>query len=181
MPIIKNYGFLWDRDYIYRGAGKNPGHLKGTSPGVPPADFREQIGVYVLYDSSQRIVYVGQAGNGYATLFTRLKNHMDGSMWNRWKYFSWVGFKDVNGDGNLSAQQSVESGVSGFKYSDALNELEGILIEIIEPKLNKQSGRLKSAREYYQYRDERLESITAADVLNELHSLRHELQRTNKL
>lgn len=176
MPIIKNYGFLWDRNHIYRGAGNNAGHLKGSASGLAVADFREQIGVYVLYDSSQRIVYVGQAGNGNATLFTRLKNHMDGQMWNRWQYFTWIGFRDVNADGNLSAQQSVYSGVSGFKYSDALNEVEGILIEVIEPKLNKQSGRLKSAREYYQYRDERLNDVTTADVLEELQALRRELK-----
>jgi hypothetical protein len=175
MPIIKNYGFLWDRNHVYRGAGNNAGHLKGTAAGVAIADFRDQIGVYVLYDSSQRIVYVGQAGNGNATLFTRLRNHMDGQMWNRWHYFTWIGFKDVNADGNLSAQQSVGSGVSGFKYSDALNEIEGILIEVIEPKLNKQSGRLKSAREYYQYRDERLTDVTASDVLLELQAFRKEL------
>lgn len=176
MPIIKNYGFLWDRNNVYRGAGSNAGHLMGTASGRATADFRDQIGVYVLYDSNQNIVYVGQAGNGNATLFTRLKNHMDGQLWNRWQYFSWVGFKDVNADGNLSAQQSVDSGVSGFKYSDALNEIEGILIEIIEPKLNKQSGRLKSAREYYQYRDERQDVVTASDVLQELQELRKELK-----
>ena len=176
MPIIKNYGFLWDRSHVYRGKGQHAGHLKGSAAGLPLADFREQIGVYVLYDASQRIVYVGQAGNGNATLFTRLKNHMDGPLWNRWQYFSWVGFKDVNADGSLSAQQSVNSGVSGFKYSDALNEIEGILIEIIEPKLNKQSGRLKNAREYYQHRDDRLLEVTAADVLSELQALRKELK-----
>lgn len=96
-------------------------------------------------------------------------------MWNRWQYFTWIGFKDVNADGNLSAQQNVDSGVSGFKYSDALNELEGILIEVIEPKLNKQSGRLKSAREYFQYRDERLNDVNAADILKEIQALRKEL------
>lgn len=176
MPIIKNYGFLWDRDYIYRGRGKNPGHLKGTSPGVAVADFRDQIGVYVLYDQAQHIVYVGQAGNGNATLFTRLKNHMDGPMWNRWQYFTWIGFRDVNNDGSLSDKQSVEAGVAGFRYSDALNELEGILIEIIEPKLNKQSGRLNSAREYYQYRDHRLNEATPEDILEELRELRKELK-----
>lgn len=176
MPIIKNYGFLWDRNHIYRGAGINAGHLKGTASGLPTADFRDQIGVYVLYDLSQRIVYVGQAGNGNATLFTRLKNHMDGQMWNRWQYFSWVGFRDVNGNGGLSAQQNVNSGVSGFKYSDALNEVEGILIEIIEPKLNKQSGRLKSAREYYQFRDDRLNEVSTSDVLAELQALRREIK-----
>jgi hypothetical protein len=101
---------------------------------------------------------------------------MDGRLWNRWKYFSWVGFRDVNADGSLSAQQNVDSGISGFKYSDALNEIEGILIEIIEPKLNKQSGRLKSAREYSQYRDARLSAVTTADVLAELQQLRQGLK-----
>jgi len=177
MPIIKNYGFLWDRDYIYRGAGSNAGHLKGKAPGVEIADFREQIGVYVLYDSNQRIVYIGQAGNGNATLFTRLKNHMDGKLWNRWKYFSWVGFRDVNADGSLSAQQCINSGVSGFKYSDALNEIEGILIEIIEPKLNKQSGRLKSAREYFQDLDERIEKVSNAELLAKLQEIQSQLQK----
>jgi hypothetical protein len=176
VPIIKNYGFLWDRSHVYRGAGNNPGHLIGTAPGLADADFREQIGVYVLYDSNQRIVYVGQAGNGNATLFSRLKHHMDGRLWNRWQYFSWVGFRDVNADGSLSSQQNVGSGVSGFKYTDALNEIEGILIEIIEPKLNKQAGRLKSAREYFQHHDARLVDVTASDVLTELRALRQELK-----
>jgi len=173
MPIIKNFGFLWERQHIYRGAGSKAGHLKGIAPGLAEADFREQIGVYVLYDSSQHIVYVGQAGNGNATLFTRLKNHMNDQLWNRWQYFSWIGFKDVNADGSLSAQQTVDSVVSGFKYSDALNEIEGILIEIIEPKLNKQSGRLKNAREYYQ---SQLHVDNASDVLKELRALRNELK-----
>lgn len=85
MAIIKNFGFLWERKYIYRGTGGagKAGHLKGEARGKPVADFGEQIGVYVLYDRNQSIVYVGQAGNGNATLFTRLKNHMDGALWNR--------------------------------------------------------------------------------------------------
>ena len=162
MPIIKNYGFLWERKNIYRGTGGdgNAGHLTGKTGGKPDADFREQIGVYVLYDRNQNIVYVGQAGNGNATLFTRLKNHMDGALWNRWEYFTWIGFRDVNANGSLSNQQNVDSVVSGFKYSDALNEIEGILIEVIEPKLNKQSGRLKSATEYFQVTDERISEVS---------------------
>jgi hypothetical protein len=162
MPIIKNYGFLWERKFIYRGSGGdgNAGHLRGFSSRNREADFREQIGVYVLYDRNQQIVYVGQAGNGNASLFTRLKNHMSHALWNRWEYFSWIGFKDVNADGELSDQQRVTSSVSGFKYADALNEIEGILIEIIEPKLNKQSGRLKSAVEYFQLVDERIADVS---------------------
>ena len=175
MPIIKNYGFLWDRGEIFRGAGSNAGHLKGESPGYPTADFRDQIGVYVLYDSNQGIIYVGQAGNGNATLFGRLKAHMSGRMHNRWKYFSWVGFKDVNANGSLSAQQNIDAGVSGFRYSDALNEIEGILIEIVEPKLNKQSGKLKTARRYYQHIDERLAETTNGDLMLELQQIKKKL------
>ena len=177
MPIIKNYGFLWERKFICRGSGGSAGHLKGRAPSLADADFREQIGVYVLYDQFQNIVYIGQAGNGNASLFTRLKNHMDGPMWNRWQYFTWIGFKAVNLDGTLSAQQNVDSGVSGFKYSDALNEIEGILIEVIEPKLNKQSGRLKSAVEYNQYIDPRVAEITNVVLMNELKEIQSKLER----
>jgi hypothetical protein len=105
-------------------------------------------------------VYVGQAGNGNATLFTRLKNHMTGALWNRWEYFTWIGFRGVNTDGSLSNWQNVDSAVSGFRYSDALNEVEGILIEVIEPKLNKQSGRLKHATEYFQFIDDRVADVS---------------------
>ena len=163
---------MWERKYIHRGTGGggNSGHLQGFH-GKHYADFRDQIGVYVLYDRNQSIVYVGQAGNGNATLFTRLKNHMDGALWNRWNYFSWVGFRGVNADGSLSNQQQVSSSVSGFKYSDALNEIEGILIEIIEPKLNKQAGRLKGAVEYFQTIDATFEEVTNADLRTELRTL----------
>lgn len=177
MPIIKNFGFLWERKYINRGAGSHAGHLMGEAKGKPNADFREQIGVYVLYDRNQSIVYVGQAGNGNATLFTRLKNHMDGGLWNRWEYFSWVGFRDVTKDGNLNEKQLVDSQVSGFKYSDALNEIEGILIEIIEPKLNKQGGKLKNATEYYQHVDEKSQDISNQDLFNELRELNKKLTK----
>jgi hypothetical protein len=179
MPIIKNFGFLWERKYIYRGTGGdgNAGHLKGKARALETADFREQIGVYVLYDRNQSIVYVGQAGNGNATLFTRLRNHMDGSLWNRWEYFSWVGFRDVNANGSISERQSVESNVSGFKYSDALNEIEGILIEIIEPKLNKQGGKLKDATEYFQFVDEKNRDITNHDLLARLDQIETALKR----
>jgi len=178
VPIIKNYGFLWERKYIYRGSGGdgNAGHLKGTKNGQE-TDFREQIGVYVLYDRNQHIVYVGQAGNGNATLFSRLKNHMDGELWNRWEYFTWIGFRDVNVTGRLSDMQCVDSNVSGLTYSDALNEIEGILIEVIEPKLNKQGGRWKSAAEYYQFIDGKVEEITNQHLKEELSRLHRKLEQ----
>jgi hypothetical protein len=167
MPIIKNYGFLWERKHFFRGAGSNSGHMLGWAKGKKDllVDLKEQIGVYVLYDRNQNIVYVGQAGNGNATLFGRLRTHEKDALWNRWEYFTWIGFKGINGDGTLSALQKVESNVSGLSYSDALNEIEGILIEVIEPKLNKRSGNLKEAVEYFQYAEE---EVTLADLSSQL-------------
>ncbi|WP_291921120.1 GIY-YIG nuclease family protein, partial [Limnohabitans sp.] len=162
MTIIKNYGFLWDRKHFFRGAGNISGHMLGWAKGKKEllVDFRKQIGVYVLYDKNQKIVYVGQAGNGNATLFGRLRTHEKDALWNRWEYFTWIGFKEVNNDGTLSAQQRVKSMVSGLSYSAALNEIEGILIEVIEPKLNKRSGNLKKAVEYFQHTEQ---EVTMAD------------------
>ena len=63
MPVIKNYGFLWERKYIFRGTGGdgNSGHLRGWASSRPTADFRDQIGVYVLYDRNQTIEANGVA------------------------------------------------------------------------------------------------------------------------
>ena len=182
MPIIKNYGFLWERKFLYRGKGGTLGHLKGyqgrgSAQGKPHADFREQIGVYVLYDRNQNIVYLGQAGNGNVKLFERLKNHMDGRIQNRWEYFTWIGFRDVNADGGLGSKQKVDSRVSGFRYSDALDEIEGILIEVIEPKLNKQSGKLKGATEYFQVRDEQMIGVSMEQLHDKIVEVKEKLDK----
>ena len=54
-----------------------------------------------------------------------------------------------------SEKQDTSSQVSNYKYDQALNEIEGVLIEFIEPKVNKQSGRLIDATEYFQVRREK--------------------------
>jgi hypothetical protein len=105
---------------------------------------------------------------------------MDGALWNRWEYFSWIGFRDVNANGVLSDKQSVDSGVAGFKYADALNEIEGILIEVIEPKLNKQGGKLKGATEYFQYIDQKFAEVSNHDLYKQLMSLTETVESINR-
>jgi hypothetical protein len=79
--LIQNYGLFWRRALIHFGAGKNAGHLKGKLIGAKrddPVDFRDQQGVYCLYDDSFRLVYVGQAGGkNDQRLFDRLKQHRE--------------------------------------------------------------------------------------------------------
>lgn len=49
--MIRNFGHLWERKYLNYGRPKVKGHLKGyLSPRSPEVDFREQIGIYVLFD-----------------------------------------------------------------------------------------------------------------------------------
>ena len=70
--------------------------------------------------------------------------------------------------------QKVEANVSGLSYADALNEIEGILIEVIEPKLNKRSGNLKEAVEYFQYTEE---EVTMVDIRSQLELLENQLKK----
>lgn len=153
MPIIKNYGLRWHREKIMWGAGSRRGHLSGVLVGSKrsdPVDFREQIGIYILYENGFAPVYVGQAGNGNARLYDRLKWHRDRRLRDRWEYFSWFGFRDVDRNGELMLRQRPDAWVS-LRYSDALNEIEGILIQTLEPRLNKQGARWqKTAHEYVQ-------------------------------
>lgn len=152
--LIHNYGLFWRRSDVFWGRQKNKGHLKGIpaheKKGVP-ADFRNQAGVYVLYDENFRLVYVGQAGAGKQYLLNRLRQHTRDSLADRWTRFSWFGIKWVRVNGKLAAgaeQASVRS-------SDILNHVEAILISAAEPPHNRQGGRFgDDVRQYLQYRDQ---------------------------
>ncbi len=104
---------------------------------------------------------------------------MKHSLWNRWEYFSWIGFRDVNANGTLDGRQNVKRRVSGFTYAAALNEIEGILIEIIEPKLNKQGGKLKNAKEYFQFIDEKVKDVLNSDLLERLDRIDQSIKGIN--
>ncbi|WP_375456286.1 GIY-YIG nuclease family protein [uncultured Methylobacterium sp.] len=153
MPIIKNYGLRWVRDSVNWGARGRAGSLDGklaTLKSSQIVDFREQIGIYVLYEPGFIPVYTGQAGVGTARLFARLKNHQNDHLRDRWDHFSWFGFRAVTEAGELSERQNPDATTS-ITYADALSEIEGILIEVLEPRLNKQGARWQqNAEEFVQ-------------------------------
>jgi hypothetical protein len=148
--VIKNYGLMWRRDGVFWGRGSNRGILEGRRSGKI-VDFREQIGVYVLYDEARRPVYVGQAGQGRgkARLFSRLRNHRRDGLAHRWQYFSWFGLLTVNKTGALSGWDAPSKRVSGTMTS-TLNEIEGVLIAATEPAFNKQGARFRGIARYRQ-------------------------------
>ena len=105
---IKNYGLMWDRDGVrWSGTRGNAGRLMGQGPVGSPigsqqeVDFRQQIGVYILY-RNESVVYVGQTGSGNRRLFARLKDHRTDHLADRWDKFSWFGVRKVNQNGKLS-------------------------------------------------------------------------------
>jgi hypothetical protein len=167
--LIQNYGLFWLRDYIHFGAGSNAGHLKGILTGAKtsnPVDFRNQQGVYCLYDDTFRLVYAGQAGGkNDQRLFDRLKQHREDRVSERWTKFSWFGIRAVLESGQLKAEKATIHPDIG----DVLNHIEAILIAASEPVHNRQGGRFgDSVEQYLQWRDDENFGPETPDMIREI-------------
>lgn len=175
--VIKNYGLMWRRDAVFWGVGGR----KGTLPGRRSRrviDFRPQIGVYVLYDEGRKPVYVGQAGQGNARLFSRLRSHRGDSLAHRWHYFSWFGLLKVNNSGKLSGWDDRSKRVSGT-IGSTLNEIEGVLIAATEPTFNKQGAKFRGIPRYRQVTHVEAEYISLSQLRDILHGMERKIDRLN--
>ena len=177
--LIRNFGHLWERKYINYGRAHVKGHLSGFTAGPRKTDFREQIGIYVLFDKDLVPIYIGQAGRGSRRLLNRLNQHETDHLWNRWDYFSWFGFRRVNQSGTLSGHDDVTK-LFKAKGDLLLNEIEGALITALEPKLNKQGARWKDVHEYYQFVDEDMRETRVGDLVERFERIEKQLTKLNK-
>ena len=160
--LICNYGLRWHLDRVaWSSASGNVGLF-----GVPrqnrkstPTDFRDQIAIYVLY-RDEEVVYVGQSGSRDNRLFSRLKNHRADRLADRWDRFSWFGLLPVSSDGTLVAK----SPSMAVSPAQVLDQIEAVMVEAVEPRLNRQGGQFGTeVTRYLQYpgiRDERLKRST---------------------
>ncbi len=125
--------------------------VPATNKKSDPINFREQQGGYALYDSSFKLVYVGQAGaNDKRRLFDRLKDHRKDALADRWSLFSWFGTRWVKDDGDLAAVAIGAHTTVGA----VLNHIEAILISTAEPPYNRQGGKFgNGVQKYLQHRD----------------------------
>lgn len=97
--FIRSYGLFWRRDEIKwaPGAG-NAGQFRllgrrnVNRPALQVADFRQQRGIYVLFDDYGPY-YVGLASERDIGL--RLRDHTQDAHAGRWDRFSWFGFRSV--------------------------------------------------------------------------------------
>ena len=157
MSFIKNYGLYWRRDQVEWGS-KGPGNsgkLRGyAGNGKTPVDFRAQAGVYVLYDGadipSSRVTYIGQVGRSNGdSLYARLyDHHARDHLWNRWTRFSWFGVFAI---GKKGLTQTKVAKTYADSLGSVIDHLEGVLITVLEPPLNKRGANWDGATQCFQH------------------------------
>lgn len=97
--FIRSYGLFWRREEVdwAPGAGNAGvfrllGRRNQNRPALQVADFREQRGIYVLYDDYGPY-YVGLAAK--QDIGNRLRDHTLDDHADCWDRFSWFGFRRV--------------------------------------------------------------------------------------
>ena len=133
--IFRCYGLFWRRDEINwnPGAG-NKGEFRllgrrGANTGhIEIADFRGQIGIYILYGNLGPY-YVGLTRN--RSIGSRLKDHTSDKHQDEWDRFSWFGFRRVleaRDEGKFKCLATMASAVNG-KVDDIIGDVEAALIK----------------------------------------------------
>lgn len=158
---LRAFGMFWQRDYaIWSG---QPKLLGRQSEGASEVDFRDQVGVYLLHDR-ERVIYVGRAAD---TLFARLKAHTSDRLGGRWDRFSWFGLRPVGEDGRLG------DAAVAWTREIVIETLEALLIESLEPPLNRKRGDNFSGAEYLQVLDPDIENRRMKAVFDDFLSKRN--------
>lgn len=153
---LRAFGMFWRREaVIWSGKARLLGR---QALGAADVNFAGQQGVYLLHDR-ERVIYVGRATDG---LFSRLKAHTTDRLGGRWDRFSWFGLRGVNDDGSLD-DASVP-----WNETVVIETMEALLIESLEPPLNRKRGDNFSDVEYLQVQDPELERLRKKRALEEL-------------
>lgn len=143
---LQAFGMFWQRDWVI-WTGK-PKLLGRQNLGASEVDFSDQVGVYLLHDRD-RVIYVGRAAD---TMFSRLKAHTTDRLGGRWDRFSWFGLRAVGQDGGLLEPSTA------WTHTIVIETLEALLIESLEPPLNRKRGDNFSGAEYLQVADPEIEN-----------------------
>lgn len=151
---IRALGMFWERSQV-NWSPTQPSLLGRQSAGDGPIDFTTEIGVYLLHDR-ERVIYVGRATDAIGD---RLKAHTIDRLRSRWDRFSWFGLYAVSEDGEV-----VPNTVS-WSPDVVIESLEAILIESLEPPLNRRRGDNFSAVEYLQAPDPEIERLKNEEFL----------------
>jgi HB1, ASXL, restriction endonuclease HTH domain len=153
---LRAFGMFWRRDFV---SWTGPPNLLGKQgAGATDVSFADQVGVYLLHDR-ERVIYVGRAID---TLFARLKIHTTDRLGGRWDRFSWFGLRSVEASGELS-----DANVP-WSQDVVIETMEAVLIESLEPPLNRRRGDNLSGIEYTQVTDPQIEANKKKAIIDEL-------------
>jgi len=160
--IIGAFGMYWRRDKVNwkTTSVKLFGQTyKGKSEKV---NFSGQVGIYLLYDGHS-LIYVGQTKKRVDdnSLGARLKEHNSDKFAGRWDRFSWFGLRSVKENGQLMDLHS------NAEIEFVISLLEGVLIECMEPPLNRRRGDRLDEIEFVQIEDEEIERKHTEKVLKQ--------------
>lgn len=153
-PIIGAFGMYWERSLVDWYA--RPKLLGSQGIGATTVDFFDQRGLYLLHDRRQ-IVYVGRSTD--RPLGKRLYEHTQDRLRGRWDRFSWFGIRGVTEEGNLQPPRN------DADVEFCIQAIEALLIESIEPPLNRKRGDGFSGIEYIQSEDPALRDRKLIDEL----------------
>lgn len=154
---LRAFGMFWQRAFVlWSGQSRLLGR---QGVGATDVDFGEQIGVYLLHDR-ERVIYVGRATD--APLFSRLKAHTTDRLGGRWDRFSWFGLRSVKTDGKLSHS------ATPWNVDVVVETMEALLIESLEPPLNRRRGDNLSGIEYVQVEDPKIAVERNKAIISEM-------------
>lgn len=153
--IVTSFGMFWRREAVeWKFA---PKLLGMQAIGAVPVDFRDQLGIYLLYDGRE-VVYVGRTTD--RPLGRRLYEHTLDRLSTRWDRFSWFGLLPVSDTGEIGKLPDT------YEAATLIPALEAILIEALEPRQNKKRGDDLAAVEYLQRVDPDIEKRKAKAVVD---------------
>jgi hypothetical protein len=153
---LRAFGMYWRRDHVVWRAKPRLFGRQGVA--ATRVNLGGQIGVYLLHDRD-RVIYVGRATD---TLGARLLAHTIDRLGGRWDRFSWFGLRNVGADGDL-----IDSAVP-WDEQVVIETLEALLIESLEPPLNRRRGDNFSGVEYLQAIDPEIERMEQKRVIDQL-------------
>lgn len=151
---LRAFGMYWQRDLV-NWQVTTPKLFGVQSRGATKVNFAGQIGVYLLHDRN-RVIYVGRATDN---LVSRLRAHISDRLGGRWDRFSWFGLFGVDDQGVL-VQDSVP-----WSQAVVIETLEALLIESLEPPLNRKRGDNFAAVEYLQESDPSIRAKQQEELL----------------
>ena len=155
---IQALGMFWRRELV--NWTSSPAILGQQHRNSIVVDFTNQQGIYLLHDGRET-VYVGRVTD--QPLGKRLAQHTSDRLNGRWDRFSWFGIHEVTDTGNIKAQTSLALG-----GAQIIVELEAVLIESLEPPLNRRRGDGLRAVEYLQVEDPAIRNQQVLSLVSEL-------------